>query len=145
MIDRRRSEIRTDTATLGLVVFVMGLYASPFSPMDTLFTKILGDAGLEYLWAFLMMLTGVCKICTGVISHPPLWIERHWPAFLTYTNLAMVFVSWWTFLQFVAAEQYTPTVLALGAIGFGALGTLIRDAIKKKQLRCRYARLYDHG
>jgi hypothetical protein len=145
VIDRRRSEFRTDSATLGAILLVMGWFASPWNGDDTLFTRVLASQGLEHAWGIIMMLTGGAKIVVSLVLIPRPWIEPYWDRIKVTTTLLLVFVASWTFLHFVEAELYTPTVLALGVIAFGALATLIRDATTRKALRCRYGRLGNHG
>jgi hypothetical protein len=100
---------------------------------------------LEHAWGIIMMLTGGAKIVVSLVLIPRPWIEPYWDRIKVTTTLLLVFVASWTFLHFVEAELYTPTVLALGVIAFGALATLIRDATTRKALRCRYGRLGNHG
>jgi hypothetical protein len=145
VIDRRRSEFRTDSATLGAILVVMGWFASPWQPDETLFTRVLASQGLEHVWGIVMMLTGGAKIVVSLVLVPRPWIEPYWDRIKVTTTLLLVFVASWTFLHFVEAELYTPTVLALGVIAFGALATLIRDATTRKALRCRYGRLNHPG
>ena len=143
MIDRRRSELRTDSATLGLVLMVMGWYASPWQPMDTTFTRVLDKQGLEDWWGILLLLIGTLKVFVSVVTHRPTWLEKHWRHAQKTTSLLIVFISFWTFFHFVEAGLFTPTVLAMGVIGAGTLATMIRDAITKKSLRCRYGSGYN--
>ena len=144
MIDRRRSEFRTDSATLGAILVVMGWFASPWQPDDTLFTRVLSAHGLEHVWGIVMMLTGGAKIVVSLVIKPRPSILPYWDRIKVTTTLLLVFVSSWTFLHFVEAALYTPTVLALGVIAIGALATLIRDATTRRGLRCRYGR-YGHN
>lgn len=137
MFDRRR-EIRTDSATLGAILIVMGWYASPLQPMDTLFTRVLVAQGLETTWAVAMMVAGVLKISLSLIARPPKWLLPHWERISAITTVSIVMISWWTFFQFAVEWLFTPTVLALGVIGCGALATLVRDAVKKRALRCQH-------
>ena len=145
MLDRRRSEFRTDSATLGMILVVMGYFASPWQPDDTLFTRVLSEQGMEHVWGIVMMLTGAAKITVSLVMEPRPSILPYWDRIKVTTTLLLVFVSSWTFLHFVEAAIYTPTVLALGVIAFGALATLIRDSTTKKALRCRYGRLGHDG
>jgi hypothetical protein len=120
---------------------VMGWFASPWQPDDTLFTRVLSQQGLEHVWGIVMMLTGGAKIVVSLVMQPRPSILPYWDRIKVTTTLLLVFVSSWTFLHFFEANIFTPTMLALGVIGVGALATLIRDATTKKALRCRYGRL----
>jgi len=145
MIDLRRREIRTDSATLGLVLMLMGWYASPWQPIDTLFTRVLASQGLETTWALALMIVGGLKVWISVAVNVPIRIESSWQSITSGTNIAIAMICWWTFLQFIEQGLMTPTVLAMGVIGAGSMATLIRDAIKKKSLRCRHGRQSSHG
>jgi hypothetical protein len=123
----------------------MGFFASPWNGDDTLFTRVLAAQGLEHVWGIVMMMTGGAKIVVSLVLIPRPWIETYWDRIKVTTTLLLVFVSSWTFLHFVEAALYTPTVLALGVIAFGALATLIRDATTRRGLRCRYGRLNHPG
>lgn len=144
-MDLRRPEIRTDSATMGAIIFVMGWYASPWQPRDTLFTQVLASQGLEDAWGITMMVVGILKFLTAVVIWIPDKAKQHWDKGVIFVSLAQFFVCAWTFLQFADKQLWTPTVLAMGVIAAGASATLVRDAWKKRNLRCRYGGLSRYG
>ena len=125
MQDRRQSQIRTHTVTLGAVLIVMGAYA--FAPFDTMFTTELARQGIEPLWGVLMVTSGAGLAYGGTTRNRLL----RWAG-----NAAGMFVTGWTVAVSWTGGIITPTLAACGVICLGCAATMMRDAIAGQNYRC---------
>lgn len=125
MKDRRQSQIRSHTVTLGAVLMIMGSYA--FAPSDTMFTANLARNGIEGLWGILMIGSGALLTYAGTPAH----------RFVRWAgNAAGMTVCGWTVVISWTGGILTPTLAACAVICVGCGFTLIRDALAGQKYRC---------
>lgn len=123
--DRRQTQVRTHTVTLGVILVVMGSYA--FAPFDTMFTASLAREQIEALWGTLMIGAGILLAYSG--STQTRFVR--WAG-----NTSAMLTTGWTIALSWSGGIITPTLAACGVICFGCAATMIRDAISSKKYRC---------
>lgn len=128
-MDRRHQDIRPDTLIVAGILFAMGWYASPWQPMDTLFTQTLARLNLEDPWAFLFMVAGILKAASAVMRNAcPMWLSFS-------ANWLSALICIWTGIIFAKYGPLTPTIAACWVIGVGSLASLYRNARQKQRIR----------
>jgi hypothetical protein len=137
-MDRRRQDVKTDSLIVAGILLAMGWYASPWQPIDTLFTQLLAKQQLENLWAFLFFCAGSAKATVAVArSRAPRWM-------CFVANWLSALAGLWTGLLFIGGPL-TPTVLACWVIGLGSLISMFRDARQQQKLRSIYGARTEGG
>lgn len=130
-MDRRHQDIKTDSLIVAGILLTMGWYASPWQPLDTLFTQHLARQNLETVWAFLFTLAGLMKGAVAILrSRGPRWL-------CFAANWITALIGLWTGLLFVSGPS-TPTIMACWVIGLGSLASMFRDARQQQKLRGIY-------
>ena len=125
MQDRRQSQIRTHSVTLGAVLVIMGSYA--FAPFDTRFTANLAQYEVESLWGLLMITSGAMLAYAGTTQNR----YARWAG-----NSSAMMTCGWTIGLSYSGGILTPTLAACGVICLGCAVTMMRDAVAGKKYRC---------
>jgi len=130
--DRRCNEIRPDSIAVAGILLTFGWYASPYNPIDTLFTQTLARLGLETFWSVLFVVAGFLKMTSAIwCCSCPLWISFS-------ANWLTAMACLWTGFMFWKMGPITPTTAACWVIGACAVLALYRNARQKQRLRVSY-------
>jgi len=137
-MDRRHQDIKTDSLIVAGILMTMGWYASPWQPLDTLFTQRLAQQGLETTWASLFWVAGLMKATVAIL-------RSRGPRCLCFAaNWVTTLIGLWTGFLFIAGPM-TPTIMACWVIGFGALASMVRDVKQGKKMRSAYVNRTESG
>ncbi|MEK9809112.1 MAG: hypothetical protein VW362_01595 [Candidatus Nanopelagicales bacterium] len=137
-MDRRRQDIKTDALIVAGILLTMGWYASPWQPIDTLFTQSLARLGLETTWALLFSIAGTLRAYVAIMRGK----APRWACFVA--NWFSALIGLWTGLLFIHGPT-TPTIMACWVIGVGSLVSLFRDARQQQKMRSTYGNRAEGG